>query len=86
MEFLAQDIYNVNLNMSYSKNWFVPTNFETSLHHFKNTANVNFLKIGSFEGQSTNYFVHNFLTGANSSITCVDPWIKYSEATISKLL
>jgi hypothetical protein len=34
----------------------------------------------------TNYFIDNFLTGNNSLITCVDPWIKYSESTITKMV
>ena len=33
----------------------------------------------------TNYFIDNFLTGNNSLITCIDPWIKYSESTITKM-
>ena len=46
---------------------------------------INFLEIGSFEGMGTNYFIDNFLSGNNCSITCIDPWIKYSKSTITKM-
>jgi hypothetical protein len=31
------------------------------------------------------YFIDNFLNGSNSFITCIDPWIKYSDSTITKM-
>jgi len=68
----------------YSEIWFKPESF-TVLNKFKNINNVKFLEIGSFEGYSTNYFIENFLNGDNSTITCIDPWIKYSESTITKM-
>ena len=68
----------------YSRIWFSPSNL-TVLQPYKNKDNVMFLEIGSFEGYSANYFVDNFLSGNNSKITCVDPWIKYSESTITKI-
>lgn len=70
--------------IKYNANWFNPSNFEI-LNHYTNMNNVNFLEIGSFEGMSTNYFINNFLTGSNCFITCIDPWIKYSESTITKM-
>ena len=30
--------------------------------------------------------VENFLQGENSKITCIDPWIKYSESTVTKMV
>ena len=68
---------------SYSATWFNPTHF-SSLTKYKNKDNISFLEIGSFEGMGTNYFINNFLNGANSTITCIDPWIEYSKATIVK--
>ncbi len=65
----------------YSVTWFNPSYFN-DLHKFKNQDNVTFLEIGSFEGMSTNYFIDNFLTGNNSTITCIDPWIEYSKSTV----
>ena len=69
---------------TYSCSWFNPTNFEL-LKQFEEKENINFLEIGSFEGMSANFFVDHYLTGKNSFITCIDPWIKYSESTITKM-
>ncbi len=68
----------------YSRSWFSPSNFKV-LNSFKHQENLMFLEIGSFEGCSANYFVDYFLSGSNSKITCIDPWIKYSESTVAKL-
>jgi len=71
-------------SVSYTVNWFNPEDFNI-LEKYKNKSNVNFLEIGAFEGMGTNYFIDNFLTGDNSFITCIDPWIKYSESTVTKM-
>lgn len=71
-------------DLNYSANWFKPSNFMI-LEQYQNINNINFLEIGSFEGMSTNHFIDNYLTGNNSFITCIDPWIKYSESTITKV-
>jgi predicted O-methyltransferase YrrM len=68
----------------YTVNWFSPRNFKV-LEYLKFVDNVNFLEIGSFEGLSTNYFIDNFLCGKNSFITCIDPFIKYGESTLTKM-
>jgi predicted O-methyltransferase YrrM len=68
----------------YSEIWFDGLGFGV-LKKFKNKNNVKFLEIGSFEGCSSNYFVNNFLNGENSNLTCIDPWIKYSESTVTKM-
>ncbi len=68
---------------SYSAKWFDPSNFGI-LEKYKNRDNISFLEIGSFEGMGTNYFIETFLTGQNSTITCIDPWIEYSKATVAK--
>ena len=71
-------------NIKYNTCWFDPSRFKI-LEQFKNKNNINFLEIGSFEGMSANYFIDTYLTGTNSFITCIDPWIKYSESTISNI-
>lgn len=71
-------------NVNYNACYFNPYNFKL-LEVYKNKNNINFLEIGSFEGMGTNYFIDNYLTGENSFITCIDPWIKYSESTITKM-
>jgi len=75
---------NNKLEINYSRIWFNPSNFEI-LKQFTNKNNVMFLEIGSFEGYSTNYFIDHFLNGNNSKICCIDPWIKYSDSTITKM-
>jgi len=66
----------------YSNIWFNPNAF-VCLETFRGKDNVSFLEIGAFEGFGTNYFLERFLTGRNCTITCIDPWIKYSEATVA---
>ena len=70
----------------YTERWFdcVRYNFDRYQSHLKGKRN-SFLEIGSFEGLSTNYFVDVYLTNAESRITCVDPWIKYSEAAVADM-
>lgn len=75
---------NKKFTPTYSRVWFSPSNF-TILDKYKNQDNINFLEIGSFEGYSANYFINTFLKGENSKITCIDPWIKYSDSTITKM-
>tara|TARA_B100001248_G_scaffold189106_1_gene144560 strand:+ start:2189 stop:2893 length:705 start_codon:yes stop_codon:yes gene_type:complete len=69
------------LNNNYNIIWSRVGNFNKYLNRFKKKNNINFLEIGSFEGFSTNYFLDNFLDGDKCFITCIDPFIKYSEAT-----
>lgn len=71
-------------NRKYSNIWFVPKYFNV-LEKYRGKNNIKFLEIGSFEGYGTNYFVENFLQGENSEITCIDPWIKYSQSTITNI-
>jgi predicted O-methyltransferase YrrM len=71
---------------NYNASWFYPINIDKFLKKFKGKNNLNFLEIGSFEGKGTNYLVENFLQGENSKITCIDPWIKYSESTVTKMV
>lgn len=70
--------------LKYSRIWFNPSSF-TILKQYTNKHNIMFLEVGAFEGYSANYFIDNFLQGDNSTITCIDPWIKYSESTVTKM-
>jgi predicted O-methyltransferase YrrM len=70
---------------TYSHIWFIPSSF-TILEQYANKDNISFLEIGAFEGYSANYFIDHFLQGNHSTITCVDPWIKYSESTVTKMI
>jgi len=40
---------------------------------------LHILEIGSFEGKSTIWFLENVLKNVKSTITCVDPWLNYSQ-------
>ncbi len=73
-----------NTKPNYTHIWHNPSNLKI-LEQYKNKENILFLEIGSFEGYSANYFIDNFLTGNNSKLVCVDPWIKYSESTLTKM-
>lgn len=70
--------------VNYTINWFNPGYFKI-LDGYTGKDNVHFLEIGSFQGMGTNYFIDHFLTGTNCFITCVDPWIKYSESTVTHM-
>jgi predicted O-methyltransferase YrrM len=70
-------------NYKFTTNWFntqvgIDTIFTLDI---KNEFHV--LEIGSFEGRSTVWFLDNILSHSNSTITCVDPWTKYTQDTDS---
>lgn len=71
--------------MKYTHNWLHAGNIESALDKYRHKDNINFLEIGAYEGCTTNYLVDNFLQGKNSKITCIDPWIKYSEACVADM-
>jgi predicted O-methyltransferase YrrM len=78
--------YNIlNSSLHFNHIWFTTENINPILTKFKDVEDIHFLEIGSFEGFSANYFTRNFLTGKNCSLTCIDPWIKYSESTVNKI-
>lgn len=77
---LSQPINNDN----YTARWFNQRNFLTFLQHPENVEQ-HWLEIGSFEGLSTNYFLDHILKNEKSTITCIDPWIKYSESTVTNI-
>jgi predicted O-methyltransferase YrrM len=69
----------------YSEIWFAPNNFQY-LDEYKGKDGLRFMEIGGFEGYGTNHFCDTFLTGTDCKITVIDPWIKYSEATETKMV
>ena len=77
---LPQPIHNEN----YKQRWFNQRNFFTFLSHDENIEQ-NWLEIGSFEGLSTNYCLDHILKNEKSKITVIDPWIKYSESTVTNI-
>lgn len=65
-------------NYKFTQNWF---SNEDWLENIKLDCNeeLHFMEIGSFEGRSTIWFLENFLKNQNSTITCVDPWLNYTQ-------
>lgn len=65
-------------NYTFTENWFTDDGLST-LNEIEPTEEIHILEIGSFEGKSTIWFLENFLQNKNSTITCVDPWMDYSQ-------
>jgi predicted O-methyltransferase YrrM len=60
--------------MSSSQDWFSPhiPHLSRLLAGMRGLPGLSFLEIGSFEGRSTVWFLQEVLTGAGSTITCID--------------
>jgi len=60
----------------YSQKWFIGSEINKQLRNFvaESTENT-ILEIGCFEGLSSVFFADNVLDHANSSLTCVDPFL-----------
>lgn len=65
-------------NYNFTQDWFSSDGLET-IDFFTQDSELHFLEIGSFEGKSTIWFLDNFLNHKNSTITCIDPWLNYSQ-------
>ena len=67
---------------TYGKDWFYRSELYKNAKFFletKNKTTFKILEIGSFEGLSTTFFIDKFLTGSDSRLTAVDPFILYSK-------
>ena len=65
-------------NYKFTENWFTLDGL-TTLNQVSTKKELHILEIGSFEGKSTIWFLDNILNNENSTITCVDPWLNYSQ-------
>jgi predicted O-methyltransferase YrrM len=65
-------------NYKFTENWFTDDGLLV-LKNLDVTKELHILEIGSFEGKSTVWFLDNILQNKNSTITCVDPWMNYSQ-------
>jgi predicted O-methyltransferase YrrM len=65
-------------NYIFTEKWFNDDGFDKITKLTKNSK-LDFLEIGSFEGRSTIWFLDVFLQDKNSTITCIDPWLNYSQ-------
>ena len=84
-KFFLKDNFSIKPNISLTENWYLNNLIYWRLlgkkFHFFNKK-MNILEIGSFEGASTCFFLHNF---KNSNIYCVDTWSEnYTEGTSNK--
>lgn len=66
----------------YTENWFTIDGL-SEISELNSNNELHFLEIGSFEGKSTIWFLDNFLQNSKSSITCIDPWLNYSQGNDS---
>ena len=65
-------------NYIFTEDWFNDDGLFI-LNEIDTTKELHILEIGSFEGKSTIWFLDNILQNKNSTITCVDPWMSYSQ-------
>jgi predicted O-methyltransferase YrrM len=63
--------FSTNYGVSFTPQWSL------FLREFAGRPGVRMLEIGSFEGQSALWFLENIVTGAGSSITCVDVFLPF---------
>ena len=66
---------------TFDRDWFYKSEIYQNAKFFlgKNTNNFKMLEIGCFEGLSTTFFVDQFLSKPDSTLTAVDPFILYSK-------
>ena len=62
----------------FTQNWFHHHDIEQFLP-VGIKEEIHLLEIGSFEGKSTVWFIENFLSNEKSTITCIDPWMSYTQ-------
>jgi predicted O-methyltransferase YrrM len=65
-------------NYTFTENWFNDDGLSI-LNELGVKKELHILEVGSFEGKSTICFLDNILQNKNSTITCVDPWMNYSQ-------
>lgn len=65
-------------NFTFTEDWFIEDGL-TVLNNMDTSNELHVLEIGSFEGKSTIWFLDNILQHQKSTITCVDPWLDYSQ-------
>ena len=64
----------------YTVSWFSEVGaLENVLKDLNKESELHFLEIGCYEGKSTTWFIDNYRKNGKSTITCVDPWLPYSQ-------
>lgn len=78
-------VFQKNKKADRFQNWFIKdstANFEKYLNEFKGKENLNFLQIGVFTGRASVWMLDNILTGNNSKLVDVDPWLPYEQLPV----
>jgi predicted O-methyltransferase YrrM len=71
----------------YTQSWFLGAEIkDLSLIFLDSSSTNNILEIGCYEGLSSVFFADNFLNSPRSSLTCVDPFLNFSENDHKSLL
>jgi predicted O-methyltransferase YrrM len=66
-------------NYKYSQSWFLGSEIRQILSNFLDKEKENnILEIGCFEGLSSVFFADNFINNPQSTLTCVDPFLNFS--------
>lgn len=65
-------------NYKFTEDWFTQDGLSV-LNNLDIKKEIHFLEIGCFEGRSTIWFLDNILQNKNSTITCVDSWVNFSQ-------
>ena len=66
-------------NYKFTENWFRDFSLINTFSFLDFEKELHILEIGSFEGESTVWFLENVLNNPKSTITCIDPWTNYSQ-------
>lgn len=69
---------------TFTANWFPSTVFDEHLSFLKGRQSLRFLEVGVFEGKGTCYFFEEML-GETGTLVAIDPFLAYSESTITKM-
>ena len=69
-------------------NWFEVTgeyNFQEYLSEYKDMPNLNYLQLGVYTGDTSNWLMKNVLTNESSHLTDVDTWLGSPDEQIHKM-
>jgi predicted O-methyltransferase YrrM len=70
------------MSYTYTYDWFLRCELRKHAHKFVDANKANsILEIGSFEGLSACFFMESFMDHPDSTLTCVDPFLKTDETT-----
>ena len=77
----------VDMRYKHTQNWFLVSEIRQKLLKFINGSQTHhILEIGCFEGLSSVFFADNLLTQPESTLVCVDPFLKIANNDHSQFL